>query len=345
MDNSSFPYKTYSSYLKKKYGKPAYRVGVDGGFTCPNRNRDGSGGCAYCDETGAVAAYQRQGESSIAGTPFRGCSAAIPESCAYSRLSSLEERKDSVRKQILHARRFLEKRYRSEVFLLYFQAFSSTFGPLSELEEIYTDALQVMDFRELIVSTRPDCISPANARLLASYKNRVEDVWVELGLQSASDSTLSRISRGHTADQFTTAFKLLKEQGVKLSVHVILGLPGEGYTDIARTAELLAKLHPEAVKLHNLHLPIRTRMFDEYLQGEFTIPSAERHLSYAVHILERIPDDIIIQRLVTDTPGHRLAAPRNFMAKRDFIDNLSKNMISIDTWQGKYFQEAVSEPK
>ncbi len=345
MDNSYIPYITYTSYLKKKYGKPAYRVGVDGGFTCPNRNRDGSGGCAYCDETGAVAAYQRQGESSIAGTPFSGSSAVIPKSCSYSRLSSLDERKDSVRKQILHARRFLEKRYRSEVFLLYFQAFSSTFSPLRELEEIYTDALKVMDFRELIVSTRPDCISPSNARLLASYKNQVDDVWVELGLQTASDITLSRISRGHTAAQFTDAFKLLRDQGIKLSVHLILGLPGEGYADIARTAEFLARLHPEAVKLHNLHLPIRTRLFDEYQLGEFTIPSAERHLSYAVHVLERIPDDIIIQRLVTDTPGHRLAAPKKFMAKRDFIDTLSKNMINVNTWQGKFSKEAASEPQ
>jgi len=260
-------YRTYSSYLKETYGKPAYRVGVDGGFSCPNRAPDGSGGCSYCDETGSVAAYQRQGESGLTEVPLGRASELLPISL----------RRESVRSQILRARQFLTRRYRAELFLLYFQAFSGTFGSVDELREIYDDALSVMDFTELIVATRPDCISPAVTALLASYKKRLGDVWVELGLQSALDSTLERINRGHTAGEFSAAFRMLREAGIRISVHLILGLPGEGYEEISRTAAFIAEHHPEAVKLHNIHVPIRTRLYDEYTCGEFAVSSARRH--------------------------------------------------------------------
>ncbi len=332
-------YNTYSRYLRETYGTPVYRIGVDGGFSCPHRNSAGGGGCSYCDDMGGRAVYHRENEASLAGSDYISLSSLehtgnrLP---SHEREEGLEEREASVRQQVSRAREFLMERYKAEQFMLYFQANSNTYADTGTLKYLYDSALQSMPFRELIVSTRPDCINEQAAELLASYRKELDDVWVELGLQSANPQTLRAINRGHTVDDFLTAFRLLKERGIKISVHLILGLPGEGYREIGATAALITEILPEAVKIHNLHIPDRTRMLREYLLGETTAPSTERHLSYTIYTLERIPEEIIIQRVTCDTPRHRLAAPRRFDAKGAFINRLARALESRDTWQGKY---------
>lgn len=341
--DKDIPYTAYAAYLKKIYGKKAYRVGVDGGFTCPNRIGAGKTGCSYCDETGSVAVYQRTSESGLTQrNPDRFHPTCIPPH-ELRRSAPLAQRKSAVKRQIEDACEFLKRRYAADLFLLYFQAFSGTFDRVSVLEELYSYALGLRDFRELIVSTRPDCIDRDTVKLLARYREELHDVWTELGLQTGVDRTLDLIHRGHQVKEFRSAYDLLRRSGIKVSVHLMLGLPGEGYREIDETAALIREIHPDALKIHNLHIPMRTELLDTYLGGEVTSPSADRHISYTIHFLEQIQEDIIIQRVTADTPGHRLAAPKEFPKKGTFISRLRREMGLRKTSQGRCFEEFYHE--
>jgi len=305
---------SHAEYLRARYGQTVYRVSVDAGFSCPNRGPDrGRPGCLYCDSEGARA-------------PYLG-----PE----TGLGNETERLQSVRRQIEEAARFLRRRYGAESFLLYFQAFTNTYAPVGELRRLYDAALEMAPFRELIVSTRPDCIDAAKAQLLASYRERGLEVWVELGLQSACDATLERIQRGHTVAQFLQAYRLLRERGIKLAVHLIFGLPGEGLEEILSTMGFTAGLEPDGVKIHNLHIPSASPLATEYLAGEITAPCAPRHLEYVVRALELLPPRTVILRLTCDTPAGRLAAPLGFWPKARFYQELRDRMRQERTWQGR----------
>jgi uncharacterized protein len=328
---------SYSSYLKDKYGTSAYRVAVDAQFSCPNRNADGTGGCTYCDELGSMAVYQRGQEADLAHS---GVSPVIDQVDTISltsqyKNSDMNSRKKRIKEQIENSINFLERRYKAEYLLLYFQAFSNTFAPVSQLKEIYDYSLSLAPFKELIVSTRPDCISKANLDLLSSYKQKGLDVWVELGLQSSNNNTLNRINRGHDVKKFISSYESLKENGIKVTVHLIFGLPGENYNDIMKSVDFVAKLNPEGVKIHNLHIPIGTELFSEYLMGEITVPSGHRHLEYTIEAIERLPENTIIHRLTCDTPSHRLGAPRTFFKKGSFYNLLSREMGKRGSWQGR----------
>ncbi len=339
MENQNRLFYSYSSYLKNKYGTSAYRVAVDAGFSCPNRNADKTGGCTYCDELGAMAVYQRGQEADLAhngSLPLINEIDDLPLHLKYF-TTDMESRKNRIKEQVDNSIKFLQRRYNPEYLLLYFQAFSNTFAPVSELKVIYDYSLSLANFKELIVSTRPDCISKANIELLLSYKKKGIDVWVELGLQTSNNDSLKRINRGHSSNDFVRAFKLLKENGIKTTVHLIFGLPGEGYKEIMESVKFLAKLNPEGVKIHNLHIPIGTEMFSEYLMGELTVPSGLRHLEYTIEAIESFPPDTIIHRLTCDTPSHRLGAPRTFFKKGSFYNLLTREMELRATWQGRLY--------
>ena len=306
-DAKQWRFKRYSHYLKDKYGCSAYRVGVDCGFSCPNRGASREQhGCTYCETYGAAAIYQ---DSFL-----------------------------SIREQVERALAFLKRRYGAEVFLLYLQAFSNTYDTVENLKRIYDYSLGLGEFRELIVSTRPDCLDNEKAALLSGYRRDDFDVWVELGLQSSHNRTLKAIHRGHTVEQFDQAFRLLRSAGIKLSVHLILGLPGESWEDIEATVKYVASLKPEAVKLHNLHIPYNTIMYRQYEKGEIDTVSFETYLDYVVKTLELLPPETVIQRVVADTPKERLAAPKDFGNKCIFIEVLERKMEELNTFQGCKFQ-------
>ncbi len=335
--NNKEMFLSYSTYLKNKYGKAAYRVSIDGGFSCPHRNSDGSGGCSYCDELGAVAVYQRSHEASMAHPPHAGNISSLSSSRLFERGLPVEQRKKWIIRQIDDGMTFLKRRYGASLFLLYFQAFTGTYAPVAQLKELYDFALSRASFKELIVSTRPDCVSRSVADLLASYRTPVFDVWVELGLQSSHDKTLSRINRGHDRAAFEKAFSRLRDRGLKITVHLIFGLPGEGRKEIMETIDYIVSLKPEGIKIHNLHIPVGTALFTEYLMGELTVPSGYRHLAYVLEALERLPPEIIIHRLTCDTPPHRLGAPRTFFKKGSFLNMVKKEMKTGGLSQGERF--------
>ncbi|MCH3907820.1 MAG: TIGR01212 family radical SAM protein [Sphaerochaeta sp.] len=327
---SDGPFSSYGSWLEETYGCRVYRIGVDGLFSCPNRNPDGSGGCIYCDGTGSKAAYLRP-EGKLAHSDAFDASAST---VVLWRRVPLEERIASIRSQILRGNAFVRRRYHAENVSLYFQAWTNTYGTVDELKAVYDAALDVMPFCELIVSTRPDQIDDEKAALLASYRNKVSRVWVELGLQSGNDATLSRIHRGHTVAQYLQAARLLHSYGLSVCTHVILGLPGEGFPEYLKTARVVSQADSEAVKIHNLDICGGTMLYDQFLQGEVAVASAARHLEATELFLRHIPPQMVVERFVCETPSHRLAAPRQFISKNAFVDALRAKMEEDHTVQG-----------
>jgi len=299
------PFLNYSGYLKQKYGTKAYRVSVDAGFSCPNRGSRSNAGCTFCDEHGARA-------------PYLG-------------------NKRELKNQIDGGMAFMQKRYGAKIFLLYFQAFSSTHASVAKLKQLYSYALGLGNFRELIVSTRPDCIDKEKADLLASYRTAQREVWVELGLQSIHNRTLKRIRRGHGTDDFFSAYKLLRERGIHIAPHVMFGFPGETERDIMKTITELAKLRPDGIKIHNLNIPRDTHMHFEYMLGELTVPSMNRHIDYVCSALELLPNDTVIMRLTCDTPSENRIAPKNIIEKSRFYSMVRDRMLKSGRKQGRLF--------
>ena len=303
------PYLTYSRYLRERHGRTVYRVAVDAGFSCPNREGGRSSrGCTYCAEDGGRAPY----------------------------LGSRE----SLKNQVEGAVSFLRARYGAEAFILFFQAFSNTNADVGMLRQIYDSGLELASFCGLNVATRPDCVDEDKAALLASYRERGLEVWVELGLQSACESTLRRIERGHSRDDFMRAYGLLKAKGLKVAVHLIFGLPGEGLESIMDTIGIVARLDPDGVKIHNLHVPVGTVLAAELAKGELTVPSPRQHLEYVIAALERLPARTVIMRLTCDTPPQKLAAPRDFWPKGKFTARVAAEMKARGARQGRLFYGA-----
>ncbi len=322
----------YRDYLTRQYGEPVWRVGVDAGFSCPNRARDRSGGCCYCDGTGASAVYQRTKESGwYHDSPFMENLAAGP---AADISSDIAFRIASIAEQVEHGRAFLRRRYDANLLSLYFQAWTNTYASVDELRTIYDAAMALDSWKEFIVSTRPDCVPGPVIDLLASYGGTVDRVWVELGLQSSCDRTLERIGRGHDSRCFRDSARRLQDRGIGVCTHIILGLPGEGYEDYGRTADTINESGCEAVKIHNLHIPGGTRLYDEYLRGESACPSVRRHVEDTIYLLRRLRSDIVVERLICETPAHRLAAPRSFVDKSRFLSILHQTMTERDVRQG-----------
>ena len=323
-------FRSYSAYLRQRYGMRVYRVAVDGGFSCPNRGSDRSApGCAYCDPWGSRAPYLCQPGDALAGPP----DPVSPPGPG----DDLEQRKASLSRQIARARTFLDSRYGPGLRILYFQAFSGTYASTDVLRELYDHALGLGDFRELIVSTRPDCVDREVADLLAGYRRPDREIWVELGLQSAHDRTLERIRRGHSAQQFREAVLLLRQRGLRIAAHAIFGLPGENLPEILQSARYLAALELDGLKIHNLHIPRGCLLAHEALCGELTVPCDRRHLVYTMRALELVAPSTVIMRLTCDTPPGRLLLPRTFMAKSRFYQELRKLMERENTWQGRLY--------
>lgn len=232
------PYNDYSAYLKNKYGCKVYRVGLDAGFSCPNRDgTKGSGGCIYCCDSGSRAVYTDPTKS-------------IKEQLT-SRIESLKRTKGAAK------------------FIAYFQAFTNTYAPAEKLKTIYD---QILGFDEIVgisIGTRPDTLDNDKAKLISSYSNRYE-TWIEFGLQSIHNKTLKAINRGHTFEDFLEAFELAKKHGLLVSTHVILGLPGETREEMLQTSRMLGKLRVDAVKIHLLHILKGSQLEKLYNDGKYT---------------------------------------------------------------------------
>ena len=299
-------YRSFSAYLAEKYDHKVYRISLDAGFTCPNRDPvAGTGGCAYCSAEGS----------------WNGSGEKLP-----------------LEVQVRTGKVKIGRRYKASKFFAYFQAYSNTYAPVDTLKEIYDSVvLDDEDFVGLIIGTRPDCVDSEKLELISSYKDRGLEVWLEYGLQSSNDRTLELIGRGHTAEDFARAVFLTKEFGIMVCAHVIIGLPGEDSSDIVNTARFLSGLPVEGVKLHNLNIVKGTRMADEYHSGHVTPLSLDEYARLAVDFLERINPEVVVQRLVAETASHLLLGPKWSLNKQKAVNAVNAEFKRRNSFQGKLF--------
>ncbi len=297
-------YRDFNTYLRERFGERVQRISLDAGLSCPNRDGTVStGGCIFCDGRGA-------------GT------------------GALKENRKTISQQIETAKEFIRKRYKAQKFLAYFQSFSNTYASVSRLKHLYDEALNHPDMVGLLVGTRPDCIDETILEMISAYRKKYL-VWMEYGLQSAHDQTLSTINRGHSVTCFERATRLTHDFGLKVCAHVILGLPGEDRAMMLDTARFLADLPVSGVKIHSLYVIHGTVLAERYKRGEFRALKRNEYADLVVDFLELLPPHVVIQRLTGDPGKSDLLAP-------DWTVHKTKNLTCIrdalerrDTWQGR----------
>ena len=294
-------YNQYSAYLKNKFGVKVYKITLDAGFSCPNR--DGSiseGGCIFCDEGGSF-------------------------SQAHSNLLSIEE-------QVEEGINKLGARFKAQKFMSYFQAYSNTYKPLKELTKIYNAALSNENIVGLSIGTRPDCVDEEKLKLIASYKDDYY-TWIEYGLQSIHDKTLKRINRGHDFDCFLRAYDKTKEKGINVCVHVIFGL-WETHDEIMQTAQKLAELGVDGVKIHMLCALKGTKLASIYERGEIDFMSEDEYVELVCDFLEYLPEHTTIHRLAGNGLKSELIAPQWLGAKFDCLNKIDRELLRRNSYQG-----------
>ncbi len=303
---TGLPYRTLSVDLRERFGRRVQKIALDAGLTCPHRGHDNRGGCIYCNASGS-------------GTG------------AHARGLDLSGQIDE---QMLLMRR----RYRAEAFIAYFQSFSNTYAPVDVLRSIYDTVLPYPDIVGLAIGTRPDCIDREKLDLIAGYASK-RLVWIEYGLQSASDETLRRINRGHDVQSFVDAVNLTAHYTVRRCAHVIIGLPGEGMGDYLRTARLVSSLPVTDVKIHLLYVVRGTPMEDMLLQGSYRPLTMEEYAEATARFIGHLRDDIVIQRITGDPHADELVGPRWALEKARVRAAILARMSAAGITQGSLVGE------
>ncbi len=268
------------SWFRQQLGGRVQKLSVSSGVSCPNRDGSlGTGGCTFCLNQAFTPSY------------------ADP---------SL-----SITRQLEAGKQFFAKRAASKrvCYLAYFQSYSNTYAPLSELERIYEEALSVSDVAGLVIATRPDCISPALLDYLERLSRRTF-LLIEYGIESANDDTLRRIHRGHTFRQSQQAVCLTAERGIRVGGHIILGFPWEDRPELMRQADLIAQLPLTTLKLHQLQIIRGTEMARQYEAAPWPMPTAQEYADLVAEYVGRLPQSLILDRFVSQSPPQMVIAPR-----------------------------------
>ncbi|MBR4759784.1 MAG: TIGR01212 family radical SAM protein [Lachnospiraceae bacterium] len=286
--------RTLSTYLKEKYGKKMYKVSINAGFTCPNRDGTLSDrGCIFCSGSG---------------------SGDFAEDPNLSITEQIERGKERVRSKLP----------KEEVgYIAYFQAFTNTYAPIDVLRGKYQQALSHPDIEILSIATRPDCLSGVVLDLLEEC-NRIKPVWVELGLQTIHEKTAAYIRRGYPLDVYDKAIAALKERNLETIVHVILGLPGETREEMLETVRYVGESGADGIKLQLLHVLEGTDLADEYRAGNFSCLTMEEYISLIGDCLAVLPEDIVIHRMTGDGAKKILIAPKWSQDKKRVLNALNE---------------------
>jgi radical SAM protein (TIGR01212 family) len=305
-------YRDFNSYLREIFGERVQKIPLDAGLSCPNRDGTISDkGCIYCDSRGS-------------GT------------------GAMTNHGLSIMEQIEKGREYLGRRYGAKKFMPYFQSFTNTYAPLSQLKELYDQALEYADMVGLSVATRPDCVTHEILELLGSYQ-KDHLVWIEYGLQSAHDITLSRINRGHDVACFEESVHMAKGSGLNVCAHIILGLPGETRDMMLHTARFLGRLPVDGVKIHLLYIVKDAPLAILYEKGEYQCLEKEDYVDLVVDVLECLPPEMVIQRLTGDAAEEELMAPLWARDKSDTLERIRRRLEERDTWQGRLFRRVLEE--
>ena len=280
-----------NSYLKKRFGCKVYKLAINGGFTCPNRDgKIDTRGCIFCS---------------------RGGSGEFAESA-----------EKSVTQQIDDGKKRVEKKIKDGKYIAYFQAFTNTYAPLCKLKSLYTEAINHPDIVALSIGTRPDCLGNDVLELLDEM-NEIKPVFVELGLQTIHENTAQYIRRGYPLEVYDKAVDDLHKIGINVVTHLIIGLPGENEQDILRSVEYVCK-KTDGIKLQLLHILEGTDLADEYRECKVDVLSLEEYTSIIKHCVEIIPDNVVIHRLTGDGAKKDLIAPLWSADKKHVLNTINK---------------------
>lgn len=285
-------YYSLNQYLRDAFGQKVYKIAIDGGFTCPNR--DGTldtRGCIFCSGVGS-------GEFA-------------------------QDRMESIALQITKAKERVAGKIKEGKYIAYFQAFTNTYAPVSRLRQLYEEAMAQKDVVALSIATRPDCLSTEIIELLVEC-NRKMPVWVELGLQTIHEDTAQYIRRGYALSVFDDAVKRLQEAGISVIVHVILGLPGESREDMLETVDYVGKSGIDGIKLQLLHVIQGTDLEKEYRQGKFQVLELEEYVQLVADCIALLPKDMVIHRMTGDGDKRTLVAPMWSADKKKVLNRLNQ---------------------
>jgi len=310
--NNSKRYYDLKSFWRNSFGCKVYKLPIDAGFTCPNRNGQAAvGGCIYCDGRGSKL---RQ-------------AGPLP----------------SVTEQIEKGKAYYTVHRQAGKFIAYFQTFTNTYGSLEHLRRLYDEALASPDVLGLSIGTRPDCVPNAVLDLLEKYA-KTRHVWLELGLQSIHDRTLTFLNRGHDRETFIGAVDRVQGRGINLCVHIIVGLPGETRQDILETARVLAGLPIQGIKIHALLALQGTALGNMYENGAITLISKEEYVTTVCDILEILPPESVIQRLTADGYKDIFLGPAWAVNKMDVLNSIDRELKRRQTWQGFRYVKKGENP-
>jgi uncharacterized protein len=305
-------YNSINDLLKQRFGERVFKVTLESGCACPNRDGPlGSGGCTFCQ----------------------------PEALRPSTAREPGRSPAPIAAQLAEGIDYIRRRHGAQKVIAYFQNGTNTAAPAAELVPLFHTAIGHPAVVGLAISTRPDCIEEGHLELLQGLAAQTM-LWVELGLQSAHDATLVDIRRGHTAAQFALATERLARAGIPVCAHVILGLPGETPEMMRATARFLNDAGVWGVKIHNLHVLAGTAMAERYERGELAIPSLAEYAGWVVDFLEELAPSIVIHRVNGHSPRRLTVAPAWSVNKLAILNAVEAELERRQTWQGKYCREA-----
>ena len=291
-------YTSLNSYLKRRFGTKVYKLALDGGMTCPNRDgTKGTGGCIFCSMGGSG--------------------------------DFAESRKLSITEQIEKAKARVSDKIKSGKDIAYFQAYTNTYAPVDYLEKIFTEAMENPSVTAISVGTRPDCL-PDDVMSLLAELNKIKPVWVELGLQTVHPKSAEYIRRGYGLDVYDNAVKRLKENGLEVITHIILGLPGETTDQMLQTVDYVCKSGIDGIKLQLLHVLRGTDLEKEYNAGIFKTLTLDEYVDIIEKCVEIIPKNVVVHRLTGDGAKRDLIAPLWSADKKRVLNELKKHVLPYE---------------
>lgn len=301
--NTNKRYHTYDYYLKTTYGEKVFKVSLDGGFDCPNRDgKVGVGGCTFC---------------TVSGSGEFGGDRIDPLDVQFNKIKDMMHQKWPVAK-----------------YIAYFQSFTNTYAPVEKLKQTFEPFIGKENIVALSVGTRPDCL-PDDVLEYLSDINKRTDLWVELGLQTTFEKTAKMINRCHSYDVFLKAVDDLRSRGIKVMVHMINGLPYETEEMMMENIRRISKLDIQGIKIHSLSVIKNTALERIYLKKPFPMMTRDQYVNLVVKQLEIIPPHIIVARVSGDAKKEDLIAPEWSIKKTILANEIDKKQVELNTYQGK----------
>lgn len=299
-------YNSLNNYLRERFGKKVYKISIDGGFTCPNRDGTlGNRGCIFCSQRGS-------GDF----TPDKNL---------------------SVTQQIEEGKKKVISKTPDNAFIAYFQAFTNTYAPVNVLKELFYEAINHKDIVAMSIATRPDCVGEEVFSLLKEL-NKIKPVWVELGLQTTKESSVKYIRRAYDTSVYVQTAEKLKKSGIEVITHIILGLPGETKEDMLNSVKFAGK-YTDGIKLQLLHILKGTDLHNDYMKGKFKALTLEQYVDILCDCINILPKNVVIHRLTGDGDKKLLVAPLWSGNKKNALNTINKALEERNVLQGSKAQK------